>query len=416
MKKFIAIGLILIGFQSFSNVNFIQFDKIENSQNHLTNINFLKENVGYFNHWTAEWNYDISKKKLIKELKNCYDIFSKLDKQNLEVSLLLGDISHYLYNLSEEDYFKIAESHYKKAIEIAPNEFRPFWFIANHYALSAVSDKAIENYSIAQKLLPPNEPAEFWEEFTFATMTSNMISHSIYGMKRAEQILGKPSYIEESLGETIKKRLIEVDRNKDYDFRDIWTAGGEEMISFISRPLGLKFVIDSTWQVSFYNYQKNLTYVTMVPPTIANKNGLPITFTIAIIIKTANQGEDLKSFMDQFTGIYNKSKEIEFSQKYEKMISMDFENDTMYAEIGGAHMNLIGIEREYPEFPGMLLEAPTEIPTSEGGKVQYFAAPDSKNRFRGTIFYAIMLDTCEDIYKDSYKLFKELFENQLVIE
>ena len=67
MKKLLTIGLIMIGFQSFSNVNFIQFDKMENAPNYQTNINFLKENVGYFNHWTADWKYDV-KKKILRDI------------------------------------------------------------------------------------------------------------------------------------------------------------------------------------------------------------------------------------------------------------------------------------------------------------------------------------------------------------
>ena len=415
MKRLITIGLILIGFQSFCNVNFVQFDKIPNYQSYLTNYEFLTENIGYYNHWTPDWNYDVSKKKLIKELKKCYKIFSELDK-NLEVNLLLGDIAHYLYNLSEEDYYGKAENHYKKAIELAPNDFRTYWFIANHYALSAVADKSIENYIKAQSLLPSTEPVEFWEEFTFATMTANMTSHSIYGMDKAKQILGKPSYIEEQLGEVIRKRIVEVDRDSEYDFRSIWTANDEEITSFISRPFGLKVLIDSTWQINFYNYQNYQSFVTIVPPAIENENGRPITYTIAILIKVAQPGDDLRTFIDQLTSRYPMRKEIDFSEKYSNMIPMELEDSSMYQDIGGAHMNFIGIERKFPEYPGLLLEKPMTLPESKGGKVVYYKAGESKNRFSGTIFYAVMLDACDDIYNDSYKLFKELFENQLIIE
>lgn len=417
MKRLITIGLILIGFQSFCNVNFIQFDKIPNYKNYITNYEFLTENVGYYNHWTADWTFDISKKKLIKKLKNCYKEFSELENNNnLELNLLLGDISHYLYNLNEEEYFETAEEHYKKAIELAPNEFRTYWFIGNHYALSALSDKAIDSYYKAKELLPLNEPAEFWTDFTFATMTANMTSHSLYNMDKARKILGRPSYIEEQLGEVIRNRLVEVNKDTIYDFRDIWTYSEGDLLSFISRPLGIKILIDSTWNINFFNYKDYQSFIAIGPPGLKNSKGRNITYTIAIMFRIAQQGETLENFVEQFTSHYPVRKEIDFSDKYSDMIAMELENDTMYQDIGGAHMHFIGIERQNPKYPGLLLEKPMKLPESKGGKVSYYKVGNSQNRFNGTIFYGIMLDTCEDIYEDSYKLFKDLFENQFLIE
>ena len=36
--------------------------------------------------------------------------------------------------------------------------------------------------------------------------------------------------------------------------------------------------------------------------------------------------------------------------------------------------------------------------------------------FKGKIFYAILLDSCEDIHEQSLSVFRTLFENQIIIE
>jgi len=56
------------------------------------------------------------------------------------------------------------------------------------------------------------------------------------------------------------------------------------------------------------------------------------------------------------------------------------------------------------------------IPQEKINKLTFYRAGESKDRFGGTIYYAIMLDACEDIYDEAYKLFKETFEKQIIIE
>jgi len=78
---------------------------------------------------------------------------------------------------------------------------------------------------------------------------------------------------------------------------------------------------------------------------------------------------------------------------------------------------MIGIEREAPKYPGLLLETPASIPkTKLGERPTVYRAQGSKKRFDGRIFYLIMLDSCEDIHEQSYAIFKTFFDNQLIIE
>jgi tetratricopeptide (TPR) repeat protein len=416
MKTIFTLLLTLTTLTIFGNINYIQFEKIPESEKYIDKYNFIKENEGYYNHWQPDWTYDISKKSLIIGLKESFDVFSELNNENIEINLLLGDISHYLYNLHEDKYYELAESHYKKAIDLAPNDYRPLWFIANHYALSNVQDKSIEYFLKSQKLLPSNEPAAFWEEYTFATYVANMPSHCIFAMDKAKSMLGEPSYFEEQLGQTIYSRIVPVKSDSAYSYMDIWTASKGDLISFVCRPMGLKLLIDSTWQINFYNYQNFQTVVTIVPPAIPNKNGREIKYTIALIMRVTQPGETLDNFIDNFVSNYPDKKSFEFSKKYTGLISYELKDKNMYQEIGGAHMHMIGIKRERPKYAGLLLEQPMTIPQRETNKMTFYKAGDIKDRFDGQIYYAVMLDACEDIYVEAYKLFKETFEKQIIIE
>lgn len=416
MRTIFTLILTLSTLTVFGNINFVQFDKIPDSEKYSDKITFIIDNEGYYNHWQPDWTYDVSKKSLVKELKESYDLFSKLDSKNIEINLLLGDISHYLYNLHEDEYYELAVNHYQKAIDLAPNDYRPLWFIANHFALSNVQDKSIEYFLKSQKLLPTNEPAAFWEEYTFATAVANMPSHCIFAMDKAKSILKEPSYFEEQLGQTIYNRIIPVKSDSVYNNIDIWSASKGDLISFVCRPFGIKLLIDSTWQINLYDYQNYQTAVTIVPPSIPNKNGQEISYTIALIMKAAQPGDKLENYIDNFVKLYPDKKNFNFSNKFPDMISLELKDKNMYQDIGGAHMHMIAINRVRPKYAGLLLEQPMTIPQGETNKMTFYKAGDSKDRFDGQIYYVIMLDACEDIYDEAYRVFKETFEKQIIIE
>ena len=399
-----------------ANVDYIDISKISSDKKLVAAFDFVKDNKHYYDHWTMEWDYDKPKDDLKNQLREYYKDFSALTKKSAETYLFLGDIAHYLYNMDDGDYFNRAVNNYNEAIKNAPKDFRAYWFFAYHYALANEPVFAIDNFKKAEKLLPAKQPADFWNDYAFATALTNMPSHCIYAMDKVKSILGKEGSFQQQLGEAIYKRIVPVDKKQDYDKQDIWTAKNQdEKFTFTSRPLGIKISIDTIWELSIYDYQKNQAAFIIEPTTLKNKNGEKIGYTIAIIMKTVDDNDKLDDFVNLFVSRYTNKKKINFSNKYDKMVAYEIIDKTMYQNMGGGHLYMIGIERNDPEFPGLLLETPTVIPKNTD-EINYYRASDSKDRFKGKIFYLIMLDTCEDIYQQSFSIFKSLFENQIIIE
>jgi len=178
MRKRLILYLLLLPLTISANIDNIDLAKLTAKKDFFQEIQFLKVNEKYVDHWSMEWNYAVSRESLVKGLKNALKVFTPQSEGNLEQNLLLGDIALYLYNLNEQPY-EIAEKYCCKAIELAPNNYRPRWFIANMYANSNVQDKDIANYLMAQKILPVKTPAVFWEQYAFAAATANMPSSSL---------------------------------------------------------------------------------------------------------------------------------------------------------------------------------------------------------------------------------------------
>ena len=417
MKKIITLFFLsLVPFQAFANVHHIDITKISNDNKLVNAFNFIKDNTEYYDHWSSKWSYDKSKEDLKQQLREHFKKFSVLTTKNQETYLLLGDIAHYLYNLDDTAYHDIAVTNYNAAIKSNPGEYRSHWFLGYHYALSNAPNSAIDNFLKAEKLLPQQQPADFWNDYACATGLANMPSHSIYAMDKVKSISGKEGSFQQQLGKAIHKRIIPIDKNEFHDKSEIWKAIEGDKVTFTSRPLGIKIAVDSIWKLEIYDYQKSQGAFIMNPPSIKNKKGKEINYTIAILMKTVEDGDNLSDHTSKFVSDYPDKKQISFSDKYGKMIAYEIKDKSTYQDIGGAHLYMIGIERNAPEYPGLLLENPETLPKGKSGEVTYYAATESKDRFKGKIFYVIMLDTCEDIHDQSLKIFKSLFDNQITIE
>jgi hypothetical protein len=417
MKHLIAFFTSVIAATcALGNVSFIDISKISNESKYIDAFNFVKDNRHYYDTWRNEWNLDKPKEEFIKKLRDHYLLFSSIAIKNEELFLLLGDISHYLYNLDDTAYYNLAVGNFNAAIKSDPKDFRAYWFLGNHYALSSGPVQAIDNFKKAEKLLSAKQPAEFWNDYAWATAIANMPSHCIFAMDKVKSILHTKGSFETQVGESIHKRIVAVDKDSSYRKEDIWATSMDEKITFTSRALGIKLLVDTSWELNVYDYKNRQGIFLMTPPTIKSKKGTAIHYTIALIIKTADDRDKLDDFINMFVSKYPEKNKISFSARYDKMIAYEIKDKTMYQNMGGGHLYMLGIERNAPEYPGLLLETPVVFPDSNDEQIKYYEASSSKNRFKGKIFYAILLDTCEDIHEQSLRIFKTLFNDQMVIE
>jgi hypothetical protein len=222
LRKTLVFLLVLTSLNASANIFYIRIEKIPGFEKYGPQFEFLGNNVKYFNHWTPSWNYKANKDSLVAGLKRCYTTFAKLDSGNVELELLLGDISHYLYNLNQESYAQTAIGHYNKSIELAPDDFRPLWFLGNHYTLANIQDKSVDLFFKAQSKLPEDVYPDFWNEYAMATAIANMPSHTIFAMDKARAILKEPGYFEEQVGETVRKRIKPSRADSVYVPKDLW--------------------------------------------------------------------------------------------------------------------------------------------------------------------------------------------------
>jgi hypothetical protein len=415
MKIITLLFSLLISFAVTANINQIDIKKVTTDASRVELFRWLIENQSYYSHWTPEWNADKSREELSKKLTEVYGSFLVARAKSVDYQLLLGDVAHYLYNLDVKEYYDSAVTHYKKAKQVAPNDFRTDWFLAFHYAQSSALDKGVSLFLMAEKELPAKTPAEFWSEYVWTMSVANMPSHAIFGMDQEKKILGKKGFLEEQLGETIRKRLIAVDRDSTYQRNQIWSFSPGEKNSYTSRLLGVRATVDSSWNVIAHNYAKRFSALILNPTPIKTTSGKVVNYTIAIMMKSAEDTEKLDDYIQKFVANFAGKNKINFSQKYKNIVVYEIKESSMYQDMGGGHLYFIGVERQAPNYPGLLIEEMAKLP-SESGVLRYYRPSSGRTRLPGKILYGVMLDASEEIHDKALQVFKDFFENQLTLE
>jgi len=414
--------LFLLAQKTRANVNAIDFSKVNYPKQLQRQIDFLRNNDGLYNHWVHDWGYNIPKSKVIDTLTFLYNELEKLPGKNIEAELLSGDIAHYLYNMEVEDYYQKAVDHYLRAKALAPTDYRVYWFLGNHYALSASQALSIQTYQTAMKYLPqPSAHELFWADYSVACADANMPATARYAAHQSSIVAGKMTYIEEQILGVTKVTLKSPPADTTFEAKDLWSVNGKEgnKLLFCNRFLGARMAIDSTWKVDVAGYQNHIGYIYLGPHMATAKNGKQIGYTILVLMKIPDAGETLQQFLDDFTSKTKSSKNkkpVSLSVgKIKNALGYEMQDPDIYPEIGGGHMYALAIERSQPEFPGMALEAPLELPKEVKNEVSYYTAPVKYNRVKGKIYYYILLDSCEFIHDESLSVFMD-FLNGLTIE
>jgi hypothetical protein len=418
MRFFIILFFILSqSVSSSANINYIKWDKIPGSSNNTKFHQFMINNQRFFDHWSPEWNYDVAKSTLIDSLELSFRSFDNISDKTAESHLLLGVISHYLYNLDVQNYFDTAVLNFTTAIELDSADFRGHWFLGFHYTLSGKSEKGVHEIFYAQQLLTDEVPVAFWEDYIQATHLAQMPSHSLMGMSVIRNGIGEPGYMERNIGDAVRKRFLPTFSDSSYRYQDIWQSNRQDYIIFTSRTLGMSFAIDSTWGLTFYDFKNGQTFVMIKPPGITNAKGQLITYTIAVMIRSPKGDAGIESMMEPLMKPYPIKNKFTFSEQIPVNAAYEVRDPNMYSNIGGAHFNFVGFHRNEPQFPGMDLEIPGDLNSNGStGEVTYLKFNPFYTRLNGPIQYTFLLDTCEDIYEESHIVFKNFLINQVILE
>jgi hypothetical protein len=418
-----AIILLLLGLagrnECRADVKFVNFRKIDPDGRFRAQEQFLLDNLGYYDHWSPDWVYDVAKDSLIGELKTCLRDYERLKTDEFERCLLLGEIAHYLYNFDQRPYYDTAEAFYKEAIRVNSGDCRGYWFLGYAYATSDDIGKGLAAFRQALKLVNDQTGVDFWQEYAFTMEVAGMPFHCQYALDKYKRG-GGSSLLSHIMDSTVRSKCRLTDPDISYSSNALWEKQHHgPLVQYQSYPLGVRLEVDSSWDLESKGYANRTTALIIKPPRLSARNGKQIGYTMVLMVKVPEKGERLEDFlattMQKLSWV--RDTVFPFARQFPGGISYSFSDNSIYSEVGGARFRIVGIERPVPAHPGLALEdnmAPVEM-GGEPGKLNFFELGLIRVRFPERIFYIFLLDTCDDIREESWKGFEGMMK-QVVLD
>lgn len=258
-------------------------------------------------------------------------------------------------------------------------------------------------------------PAAFWEDYTNCATVSNLPAHTLRAISYLEKLRAPNPAGFDTAADIAHHRIIPFDPKKNYDPKDVWQgANPGETPDFTSTMCGVYLRVHGKWEVNQMGLAKGgcIAYFNTGPYTATTRKLYP---SILLLVQQPEENETLAEFSKKYMK-YVKDGTFEPFVPTRcpavSCIAMKAVQPGMYKKDGDGHGHIVVFEREEPQFPGLIFEAPVDLPKSEGGEgPKYYRPSQAQGRIPGKLYYLVMLDTAASIEESAMKDYDFFLQN-----
>jgi hypothetical protein len=353
--------------------------------------------------WTPQWKYDLPKADVAATLKSTTARLEQARAEspdNEELALLAGLAAHYAYNVDVEGSYTAADRAYQAARQIAPDDFRPDWFLAVHQCQSGDElDEGMRRFLANESrfhwdTLPP----EFWDDYLACALVNRMPAHALRAAAHLRAMGAAPDDMRDLRVHQAKKLLVEPSHTPAQDVGEIWEGrklGGHPVL--VSSLCALSFGVQGDWKVGLSKMKDSCTVQIETGPYPGPSGD--VFPNVLVIAQAANPGETLFDFVTRILDTQPVSKPVPAARcPADECLAYHIITPGQYKDAGDGHVLLVAFQREQPEFPGTRFEEPTPPPRDQKtGDAAYFVSRPRLGRIPGTVYYLVVLDTADTV-------------------
>ncbi len=383
-------------------------------------VEHLGNEIELVDTWHSEWNYSIPKEQVVKEVEELLsttDSFIRSGGSGLEIRLFRALLKHYLYNLealhSEKDIVNDLEALKKEF----PKDNRPGWLLGVHYMQANRSIEAVNEFEkIVHGAAAEDLDGSLWYDCAEAAYLAAMPSRATWALSNAYGAQRKALLQRDELYKFIEAKRKVPSTNERILSKTLYHATRlEDYVALVSRPFGLWIPLKFDWQAQLGDCENGSTFVALKPTALKSERGTTITYRIGIQCYASNSGS-FDSFVAKEKASFKNTAAVTNISAKLPFVAYEWVDPQLYSSVGGGHGYVFFLERAEPPISGLDLERiPNEAKPTQENKVQYFSLVDFYDRFRGRIYYKIILDTCNDIFEGASVEFRWFLDN-LIIE
>ncbi len=394
----------------------IQASALPQDASVLSALSDAKQLEPYSAAWSATWNFPVPKDQVASNLGKDLSALTqavKANPGNAELQLLTGLVARYAYNVDVSGSFDTATSALAQAEKLAPADFRAPWFLStlqcqsNGMTVGAQGFLSIESGHAWNSL-----PAAFWEDYVSCILTANMPEHALRAVDYLKQMnTGNPQNLA-SLANLAQQRLIPFDPTKAYQPQDVWASGGAGQDAvFTSTMCGVRLHAQSTWAVNQMAWSNGscVAYYGTGPYKAVTTILHP---SILVMVQQPQQNQTLQDYSKKFLTNGTFTPDPTLKCPAQNCIALKGDQPGEYKADGDGHPRIIFVERDQPQYPGLVFETPAQLPQSNGSSgAQVYRPTPTQLRIPGSLYYVVLLDTASSIEDPAMQDFDFFLQN-----
>jgi hypothetical protein len=367
--------------------------------------------------WSANWDYPTPKNEVAARLQadlSALQTAALAAPDNEELLLLTGLAAHYAYNVDVESAYDVAVDADEKAARLAPDDYRPGWFLGIHQCEASETVKGMNNLlAVEQKFPWQSLPIDFWGDYLFCAHVSIMPAHALRAAAHLRSLNAPPTSVSEAIVNDARKLLQPPDFSSPIPANKIWESSGSGTNpTFTNLVFGFAFSIPASWQLTFSDVKKETCTVQIEAGPEHGRKG-DIYPNILIVSRQAKSGETLNDFANQFLHTDPYKPVAAEGCPFKGCLAFEDVSAGMYGADGDGYAFVWVFEAEAPEFPGILFEKPAVFPKSNSanGQPTYYRPLPRFVRAEGTVFYLVMLDTAGSVLTQAKQDYEALLKS-----
>ncbi len=408
---------------AFADIAAIHADLLPQEVSVLAALRDASQLEPYSHAWTNNWQYPVAKEEVAARLDKDLGFLRlalKNHADNADLLLLTGLVARYAYNLDVDGSYDTALSVLDRALNLVPADMRAPWFRATLLCQTSQPKSGADEFlSIEASHAWDQLPVAFWDDYIECVSVTSMPAHLLRAADHIEKLRGHDSEMRAFLTKTAHTRFDPFDPKKQYEPKELWVgANAGENPDFTSTTCGVRVRAGGNWEINQIGMAKGggcIAYFSTGPYKATSRKLSP---SILLLIQRPDGNETLKEFSSKYTK-YEKDGTFEpFTPSRcpaTACIAMKGVQPGMYKKDGDGHGRIIVFERDQPEFPGLVFEAPLQIPKPDGGGGPKFYRPNQvQQRIPGKLYYLVMLDAAASIEEPAMKDFDFFLQNLTV--
>ena len=365
------------------------------------------------NSWNPEWRHATPKGVVQKRLSADLAALHKAadaSPDNEELLLLIGLSESYAYNLDVEGSSERTVASLEKAARLAPEDFRPRWFLGGHECQTMLIKSGMEKLlAIENAVAWDHLPATFWESYGTCALVTNMPQHVRRAMNRANNLDKENAPYRAFLMESANKRFKAVDPQATYDAKEVWLADntGSET-RFTNYMFGVQFKLAGKYQIGLSDIKKGFVQFQAKAGPFPGKSGDVYPY-ITVLSRAPKPGETLAQFLkNTVPGLADR---VAPACPVRSCLAGEAIQPEQYKSEGDGHLFITAFQSDEPSFPGLAFEEAQDLPPSKGdGSPVYFHADENLKRLPGTLYYMVILESADSVLAPAQEAYSKFLK------